>query len=130
MFGSYYEVRDWLEEFIPFTYSKENLGLARINYLIKLLGNPQVKFKSIHIAGTSGKGSTAYYIARLLQCRKSEIRNPKSETNTNKKNSNVQKVSNLENLDFGIVSNLDIRASNLKSIKIGLHVSPRLVDLR
>ncbi len=31
------------------------------------LGNPQHKFKSIHIAGTNGKGSTSHYIAAILQ---------------------------------------------------------------
>lgn len=30
------------------------------------LGNPQDKVKSIHVAGTSGKTSTSYYIAKLL----------------------------------------------------------------
>ncbi|OGD84910.1 hypothetical protein A2696_04160 [Candidatus Curtissbacteria bacterium RIFCSPHIGHO2_01_FULL_41_13] len=91
MFKDYYEVRNWLEEFIPYTYSKKNLGLARISYLLKLLENPQKKFKSIHVAGTSGKGSTAFYIAKLLQ---QETRNKKQET------------------------------------KVGLHVSPHLVDIR
>ena len=67
MFSDYHEVRNWLESFIPYTYSKENLGLERIRYFLKLLGNPQEKFKSIHVAGTSGKGSTAFYIAKLLQ---------------------------------------------------------------
>jgi dihydrofolate synthase/folylpolyglutamate synthase len=31
------------------------------------LGNPQHKFKSIHIAGTNGKGSTAHALASILQ---------------------------------------------------------------
>jgi dihydrofolate synthase/folylpolyglutamate synthase len=31
------------------------------------LGNPHQKFKSIHIAGTNGKGSTSHYIAAILQ---------------------------------------------------------------
>ncbi|GAB2998727.1 folylpolyglutamate synthase/dihydrofolate synthase family protein [Cyclobacterium sediminis] len=31
------------------------------------LGNPQHKFKSIHIAGTNGKGSTAHALAAVLQ---------------------------------------------------------------
>lgn len=31
------------------------------------LGNPQEKFKSIHIAGTNGKGSTAYMLSAILQ---------------------------------------------------------------
>jgi dihydrofolate synthase/folylpolyglutamate synthase len=35
--------------------------------LMKALGNPENKFKSIHIAGTNGKGSTAHMIASVLQ---------------------------------------------------------------
>lgn len=66
MFTDYYDIREWLESFIPLIYGKENLGLARIEYLLNLLGNPQNKFKSIHVAGTSGKGSCAFYTARLL----------------------------------------------------------------
>jgi dihydrofolate synthase / folylpolyglutamate synthase len=31
------------------------------------IGNPQNKFKSIHIAGTNGKGSTAHMLAAVLQ---------------------------------------------------------------
>jgi len=32
-----------------------------------LLGNPQNKFKTIHIAGTNGKGSTSHMLASILQ---------------------------------------------------------------
>lgn len=67
MFGKYIEARNWLENFIPLVYGKEELGLARIENLLTLLGNPEKKFKSIHVAGTSGKGSTAFYSAKLLQ---------------------------------------------------------------
>jgi dihydrofolate synthase/folylpolyglutamate synthase len=35
--------------------------------LCNLLGNPQHKFKSIHIAGTNGKGSTSHMLAAILQ---------------------------------------------------------------
>ena len=31
------------------------------------LGNPHEKFKSIHVAGTNGKGSTSHMIASILQ---------------------------------------------------------------
>ena len=41
--------------------------LERILPLMELLGNPQDKLRIIHIAGTSGKTSTAYYTAALLQ---------------------------------------------------------------
>jgi len=35
--------------------------------LCKALGNPQRSFESIHIAGTNGKGSTAFYASSILQ---------------------------------------------------------------
>lgn len=41
--------------------------LDRIKPLMRLLGNPQDRLKIIHIAGTSGKTSTAYYMAALLR---------------------------------------------------------------
>jgi dihydrofolate synthase/folylpolyglutamate synthase len=45
----------------------QDTTLDRIQPLMELLGNPQNKLKVIHIAGTSGKTSTAYYMAALLQ---------------------------------------------------------------
>lgn len=35
--------------------------------ICELLGNPEKKFRSIHIAGTNGKGSTSHFIASILQ---------------------------------------------------------------
>lgn len=35
--------------------------------LCKELGNPHTKFKSVHIAGTNGKGSTSHMLAAVLQ---------------------------------------------------------------
>src|SRR3954466_2391585 len=35
--------------------------------LCKRLNNPEHKFKSIHIAGTNGKGSTSHMLASILQ---------------------------------------------------------------
>jgi len=35
--------------------------------LCKRLGNPEKGFKSIHVAGTNGKGSTSHFIASMLQ---------------------------------------------------------------
>jgi len=35
--------------------------------LAKYLGNPHLKFKSVHVAGTNGKGSTSHMIASVLQ---------------------------------------------------------------
>jgi len=35
--------------------------------LCKLLNNPENKFKSVHVAGTNGKGSTSHMLASILQ---------------------------------------------------------------
>ena len=91
--SAYYDAREWLESFIPLVYGKEELGLERIKYFLKLLGNPENNFKSIHIAGTSGKGSTAFYCARLLRS-----------------------------------SRFTVHGS--RNLKVGLHISPHLVDIR
>jgi len=43
------------------------LGLDNIRFLCEKMGNPQQAYPTIHIAGTNGKGSTAFYIAQILQ---------------------------------------------------------------
>ncbi len=43
------------------------IGLKRAKHFMKLLGNPQNQIEVIHVAGTSGKGSTAHLTSRLLQ---------------------------------------------------------------
>lgn len=43
------------------------LGLEEVTKLLNILGNPHQKCKSIHIAGTTGKGSTAAFLAQILQ---------------------------------------------------------------
>jgi dihydrofolate synthase/folylpolyglutamate synthase len=43
------------------------IGLDRAKYFMKLLGNPQNRIKVIHIAGTSGKGSTVHLASHLLR---------------------------------------------------------------
>lgn len=42
-------------------------GLDRVSRLVSLAGNPQKDLKFIHIAGTSGKGSTASFCASILK---------------------------------------------------------------
>ncbi|MBI4690763.1 MAG: bifunctional folylpolyglutamate synthase/dihydrofolate synthase [Nitrospirae bacterium] len=43
------------------------LGLDNIARLLSCFGNPQNSFRSIHIAGTNGKGSTSAMTASILQ---------------------------------------------------------------
>ena len=42
------------------------LGLEPIRGLLSELGNPQERYKNIHITGTNGKGSVANFIANIL----------------------------------------------------------------
>jgi dihydrofolate synthase/folylpolyglutamate synthase len=43
------------------------LGLSNPERLLKILGTPHDSFRSVHIAGTNGKGSTAAMIASILK---------------------------------------------------------------
>ena len=73
---SFKRTLDYLYTFIPqgnsATFPGER-GLARTKFLLHLLGNPQEKIRVIHIAGTSGKGSTAFYISSLLAAHKKSV---------------------------------------------------------
>ncbi|MEY4273961.1 MAG: Dihydrofolate synthase [Bacteroidota bacterium] len=42
-------------------------GLGNIEQLAEQLGNPHQAFKSLHIAGTNGKGSSSHFMASILQ---------------------------------------------------------------
>lgn len=54
-------------KYISDTYKfGSKLGLENIKKLTELLGNPQDKYKIIHIAGTNGKGSTSNMIHDVL----------------------------------------------------------------
>ena len=57
------------KEFVEklYTYTRfAKLGLKNIQNLLEILGNPQNSFKTIHIAGTNGKGSVAAMITQML----------------------------------------------------------------
>jgi dihydrofolate synthase/folylpolyglutamate synthase len=58
-----------LLQFMPLSTltGNQSESLVRMGLLLNLIGNPQDQLKVIHIAGTSGKTSTAYYIADLLR---------------------------------------------------------------
>ncbi|MFY0627372.1 MAG: bifunctional folylpolyglutamate synthase/dihydrofolate synthase [Reichenbachiella sp.] len=68
---TYQEVLDFLYSQLPMFQRVGNKALnndlTKTIKLHKKLGNPQDQFKSIHIAGTNGKGSTAHLIASILQ---------------------------------------------------------------
>ena len=68
---NYQETLDWLfQQLASFqrvgqSAYKEDLG--NITALCSALNHPQNNFKSIHVAGTNGKGSTCHLLASILQ---------------------------------------------------------------
>lgn len=58
------EAKAYLEHFHDQSTTKYNLD--NMLALMEHLGQPQEQFKAVHVAGTSGKTSTSYYMAALL----------------------------------------------------------------
>ncbi len=56
-----------LEELYGLERRKNKLGLAGTRMLLASLGDPHLRFRSVHVAGTNGKGSTAALIERVLR---------------------------------------------------------------
>ncbi len=69
--SNYQETLDFLYAQLPMFQRvgavafKKDLGNTKA--LCKSLGNPEKRFKSIHIAGTNGKGSVSHMLAAVLQ---------------------------------------------------------------
>lgn len=71
MFRSYEETLNYLYANLPMF---QRVGAAALKpdlgntiQLCQELGNPHLAFKSIHVAGTNGKGSTSHMLASVLQ---------------------------------------------------------------
>ncbi|MEC7753258.1 MAG: folylpolyglutamate synthase/dihydrofolate synthase family protein [Bacteroidota bacterium] len=68
---TYQEALDYMFKALPMYQrvgqSAFKKDLTNTLKLCNALGNPQQKFKSIHVAGTNGKGSTSHMLASVLQ---------------------------------------------------------------
>jgi len=68
---TYAEALAYLYSFANYELSamspRTDLRLTRVRRLLELAGNPQGRFRSVHVAGTKGKGSTAAMIAAIAQ---------------------------------------------------------------
>ncbi|GAC1388040.1 MAG: folylpolyglutamate synthase/dihydrofolate synthase family protein [Candidatus Saccharimonadales bacterium] len=64
---SFSQVHRIIGQYVPVARSmRDAYTLQNMDALMEKLGNPQDAVKVIHVAGTSGKTSTAYYMASLL----------------------------------------------------------------
>lgn len=61
---NYKETLDYIHSLGKFTLPA---GLKRIEKVLAMLGNPQNRFKSIHIAGTNGKGSVSAFVSSVFK---------------------------------------------------------------
>jgi len=67
----YQQALDWIDSYTdyektPMPHAAANYDLRRVDELLERLGNPHLRARSIHIAGTKGKGSIAAMIASVL----------------------------------------------------------------
>lgn len=71
------EINNNLDKSLEYLYSLTTngikLGLDRIEKFLNILGNPQNSFKSIHIAGTNGKGTVASTCYSILNSAKYNV---------------------------------------------------------
>ena len=68
---NYQETLDWMFKQLPM-YQRIGAAAYKPNLnntiaLLELLGNPHHNFKSVHVAGTNGKGSTSHMLASIFQ---------------------------------------------------------------
>ena len=58
---------DLLKEIYSHHFRGLKLGLERIKFLLKELGDPHLNYDYVHVTGTNGKGSTAHYCSEILK---------------------------------------------------------------
>lgn len=61
---NYQETLEYLDELNKFG---TKMGLERIKRLVELLDEPHLKYKTVHITGTNGKGSTCAMVSEILR---------------------------------------------------------------
>ncbi len=54
------------EQMLRVRYNRDTFSLDRMYKILKALGDPQDKFRVVHIAGTKGKGSTVEMLSEML----------------------------------------------------------------
>jgi dihydrofolate synthase/folylpolyglutamate synthase len=104
---AYQETLDWMFSRLPM-YQRQGSAafkkdLTNILVFSKELGFPEKKFKTIHVGGTNGKGSTSHMIASVLQeagCKVGLYTSPHLKNFTERIRINGQEVLNDFVVDF------------------------------
>ena len=71
--SGYQQALDYIYSFVDFSrthqenLSPENFDLTRMERFMEILGSPQDDFRSLHIAGSKGKGSVSAFCSSVLQ---------------------------------------------------------------
>jgi dihydrofolate synthase/folylpolyglutamate synthase len=105
----YQETLDYLYSYIDYSversyrYSPEVLDLSRVRALLRALGDPHLKYSSVHIAGTKGKGSVSAMTASILQAAQYKIglyTSPHLQCFTERIRVNGQQIQKSEVIEF------------------------------
>lgn len=69
---SYEKAQEYLDSFVNyektgFSGLKNNFDLAKLREVLSSLGNPQTTYRSVHVAGTKGKGSVCAFTSSILR---------------------------------------------------------------
>jgi dihydrofolate synthase/folylpolyglutamate synthase len=73
MMGRYQDALDYIFSYVNYEkkarypYDAATFDLSRMEQVLDLLGRPHDKFRSVHIAGTKGKGSTSAMVEAVLR---------------------------------------------------------------
>ncbi|MFI3257521.1 MAG: hypothetical protein R3Y36_04400 [Spirochaetales bacterium] len=64
------ETELFLEDYLNFEKNpvKDIFWLDTMQFFANMLNNPQKSYKTVHIAGSKGKGSVAAFVASILEC--------------------------------------------------------------
>src|SRR4030042_1190371 len=70
---TYQQALDYIYSFVdqeklqPDKYEPKRFDLTNMHTLLGMLGDPHLRLRTVHVAGTKGKGSTCAMMASVLQ---------------------------------------------------------------
>lgn len=118
-----------IHSFIEYTTNRMNKGRFSLDHfkaLLENLGNPQHQLKTVHIAGTNGKGSTTNYLRAILQTsglRVGTFTSPHLEVHNDRIRINDQFITDEQLLHYGNRFADLIEENNLSMFEIDMLIA-------